>query len=405
MRKDFRGFCLMAMMVFVFYGLTFLVDANVYGGNKSGITKKQVKIGVIGDLTGPAANVGTESAAATRVLFKHINNEGGINGRKLKVYVQDNHYDPVKTVGALKYLVSRHDVFAIVNVLGSTPMMAVFPMIAEEKIPCLPQINLSSKMYDPPKRYIFTNTTPASELAIVGLDYVAKDLKAKNPTLGILNQDDEYGKDGLLGWKKAAEHYGFKVVAAAAYKRGSTDVSSQAISLRRAKPDYVFLTGAGATVLMLKEAKKLNWSPIFVGDKNLTHPKTIAIAEDAATGMYTVSDQAQGHESVPGIVELKKLNKKYMPKQGPTYANIWGWANTLILMEGLKRAGRDLTREGLVDTLENFKNVGTKGLTGPVTYGPNDRKGGGTARIFKANMTDKVFNPVTDYRSPSIAIE
>jgi len=404
MKKRF-GAVYLIITLFIFLSVTLFINTSIYGANKSGVSKKQIKIGVIGDLTGPAANVGAESAAATRVLFKHINEQGGIHGRNLKVYIQDNHYDPVKTVAALKYLVSRHDVFAIVNVLGSTPMMAVFPMIAEEKIPCLPQINVSSKMYDPPKRYIFTNTTPGSEAAIVGLDYIVKDLKAKNPRLGIFYQDDEYGKNGLLGWKRAAEHYGFKLVIAESFKRGSTDVSSQAVSLRRANPEYVFLTGVGGTVLMLKEAKKLNWSPIFIGDKNLTHPKTIAIAGDAATGMCTVSDQAQGHESVPGVVELKKLNKKYLPKQEPTYANIWGWANTLILLEGLKRAGRDLTREGLVETLENFKNVSTKGLTGPVTYGPNDRKGGGTARVFKANIGKKVFDPVIDYRGPSITID
>jgi len=396
---------LFIITIFIFSSLTLFIDTSVYGANKSGVSKKQIKIGVISDLTGPAANVGTESAAATRVLFKYINDQGGIHGRKLKAYVQDNRYDPVKTVAALKYLVSRHDVFAIVNVLGSTPMMAVFPMIAEEKIPCLPQINLSSKMYDPPKRYIFTNTTPSSELAIVGLDYIVKDLKAKNPKLGIFYQDDEYGKDGLLGWKKAAEHYGLKVVAAESYKRGATDVSSQAVSLRRARPDYVFLTGAGATVLMLKEAKKLNWFPQFIGDKGLTHPKVIAIAGDAAEGFLTTSDQAQGHENIPGMIELRKLTAKYLQKQDTTYAYIWGWANTLVLLEGLKRAGRDLTREGLVETLEEFKDVSTKGLTGPVTYGPNDRKGGGTARVFKANITDKVFDPVTGYRSPSIVIE
>ena len=237
------------------------------------------------------------------------------------------------------------------------------------------------------------------------MDYIVKDIKAKNPRLGIFYQDDELGKDGLFGWRTAAKHYGLEVVAVESYKRGSTDISSQAVSLRRAKPDCVYLTGAGATVLMLKEARKLNWSPQFIGDKNLTHSKTISIAGDAAEGLCSVSDQAQGHEEVPGMVRLKEVTHKYLPKQKPTYAYIWGWANTLILLEGLKRAGRDLTREGLVETLERFKDVGTGGLTGPVTYGPNDRKGGGTARVFKANIDKKAFDPVTEYRSPSVAIK
>ena len=85
--KGFRVICLFIVTIFIFSSLILLTDSAVYGGNKSGITDKLVKIGVIGDLTGPAANVGTESSAATRELFKYVNDQGGIHGRKLKVYI------------------------------------------------------------------------------------------------------------------------------------------------------------------------------------------------------------------------------------------------------------------------------------------------------------------------------
>ena len=390
------------LSVIIAISVFLLVNPYVYGGNRSGVTDKTVKIGVITDMTGPAAFYGKQTAACCRILFKAINDQGGINGRKIKHYIQDNAYDPVKTVAAAKYLISRYDIFAFVNILGSTPVAALFPLIAEEKIPCLPPINYSSLMYNPFKRYVFQNITPGTEQAIIGLDYIMKKWKRHNLRVGVIYADDEMGKDYLKGVRISGKKYGFEIVGAEPVKRGAVDVSSQILNLKRHNPDYL-VSGIGATGAMaaiLKERDKLNW-PVelisaYVADVS------IKLAGESSHDFYSSRITAEGYEDDPGVVKLRETVKKYSPKTRIESAFIWAWIENLVLAEGLKRAGRDLGRESLVNAMETIKDFDTGGLIGPITYGPNDRKGTSSCRMSKANIKKVRFDHLTGWMKPSI---
>jgi len=378
-----------------------LVNPYVYGGNRSGVSNKTVKIGIITDMTGPAAFYGKQTSASSRALFRSINDQGGINGRKIKYYIQDGNYDPVKTIGAAKYLISRYDIFALVNIVGSTPVSALFPLIAEEKIPVLPSMNYSSLMYNPFKRYLFHNITPAADQAIIGMDYILKNWKKQNLRVGVAYADDEMGKDYLKGVRISQKKYGFEIVGTESVKRGALDVSSQVLNLKRRNPDYLVMCFTpGPMAAVLKERDKINW-PVTLVTSSIADV-TIKLAGESAHDFYSARITAEGYENDPGVVELRKLVEKYEPKARPESVFIWAWTNNLVLMEGLKRAGRDLTREGLVDALETVKNLDTGGLIGPITYGPNDRNGTSSARMSKANMKKMRFDLLTGWTKPSI---
>ena len=389
------------LSVIIVVSVFLLVDSYVYGGNRSGVSNKTVKIGIITDMTGPAAFLGRQVTVSSRVLFNSINDAGGINGRKIKYYIQDGSYDPVKTVAAAKYLISRYDILGFVNILGSTPVAALFPMIAEEKIPCLLPMNISSLMYKPFKRYVFHCATPAADQAVIGLDYILKNWKKQNLKIGVIYADDEMGKDYLKGVRRSQRKYGFEIVVAESVKRGAVDVSSQVINLRRRSPDYLManiLTGQLAAVL--KERDKLNW-PVTVVSFSIPDV-VIKLAGESAHDLYSTRATADGYEDAPGVVDLRKMVKKYDSKVRPESFFVWAWTNNLVLVEGLKRAGKDLTREGLVDALETVKNFDTGGLIGPITFGPNNRKGTSSGRMSKANMKEMRFDHLTGWTKPSI---
>ena len=374
-------------------------------GIHSGITKDSVKIGMMPDTTGPAAWWGNESLKGARALIPYINDQGGIHGRKLKLLVQDNHYDPVKSISAAKYLITRHDVFCFYNICGSVTVIALFPLIASEKIPVLPMMNQSDKMFTPPKRYIFHAISGVANQAIVAADYIMNDLKAKSPKLAVIYQDDEYGKGGANGFLRAAKHYGLEVVAQERYKRGSLDLTSQVLHLKRANPDFVFITGV-ATPSILKEAKKLGLKTRFMGETG-TIMKTIEVAKEAARGYIAATDRAVPEDLEPGVTKMRKLSQKYVSGAKLSHASIWGYLNTLILVEGLKRAGKDLDREKLVDALETLKSFETNGISGPISYGPvsqgpKSRRGVLQIRLLKADIEKGYFVPVTSWKKPSI---
>jgi len=400
-RKGARIFLMIALVSAMVISTMGLALAGI----SSGVKKNTVVIGAITDLTGPAAWWGKGTTKGARILFDYINDEGGIHGRKLKFYVQDNHYDPVKTIAAAKYLISRYDVFCLFNICGSTPTVALFPLIDSEKIPVLPMINQSRQMFDPPKRYVFHAISGVSSQAIVAVDYIMKDMKAKSPRLAVINQDDEYGKDAMKGWVRAAKHYGLKVVAQERYKRGSLDMSSQVLSLKRANPDYVFQAGVGISSI-LKEAVKLDFKPQFIGESgNLM--KTIEVAQDAARGFLVANDRATPEEDVSGIVKLKKLAEKYASGTKVNHGTIWGYLNAMVVVEGLKRTGKDLDREKFVDALETFKDLDTGGMSGPISYGPisqgpKSRRGIMGVKILKADIEKGYFVTITGWRKPSI---
>ena len=384
--------------------LAFLGGVPLAYSESPGVTKDSISIGMIQDLTGPGAYVGKQFADAAKVLFKHINNQGGINGRKLKLYIQDNRWDPVKTIAAAKYLISRHNIFAITDVFGSTATVSLFPLIMEKKIPTLLSSNHSSVMYIPQKKYVFTAITTSSDSAVLMVDYIVNDIKDRNPRLGICYQDDEWGKDGLRGWEKAAKKYGFKVVGKESFKRGSADFSSQVYNLRKSNPDYVYLIGIGPSALIMKEAYKIGWSPQFMADQASAVFKVLELAGDAAKGFLVTGEYAIEDETVPGMVKLKKITNKYRPdikRIDIFYTD--SWVNILSLFEGLRRAGRDVTREGFVKALESFKKFETGGLAAPITYGPDIRNGGGFGRILRANTARVTYVPVTAWRKPSTA--
>ena len=392
-------------------GLFTIVSVLVLLGNISlnaetvpGVSETSVKIGGILDVTGPATWLGKQAMGAVSALTGYINDQGGIHGRKVKYVIEDSGLNLTRGVAAFKYLISRHHVFALLNNTGSAMVAPLIPYVKEEKIPTFPY-GQASIIYNPYKRYIFNAKPSLADVSVIAVDYIMKDLNAKAPRLAIIYQYDEFGKDCLKGFKEGAKSYGLQLVAEESFKRGSVDFASQIINIKRANPDYIYFVGY-ASCLALKEAGKLinrvNNFPVFIGDPMLNSPKMRGLAGEAARNLVFVSDIAVEQEDVPGMGELKEITKKYRPKRVIDQHFIANWVNTVILIEGLKRAGKGLTRERFVDALETFRDFDTGGLTGSITYNSQSRKGTNSARMLRADKLGKTAMPITEWRIPSI---
>jgi len=380
--------------------------AILFAQTEVGVTADSIKIGVISDLTGPAAIGGIGMADAIRAYFNDLNEKGGINGRKVVVIVEDSKYSPTLTVAAAKKLLSKDQVFAFVSPWGSGPSEALFPLVEEQKVPIAPVCALSTSIYEPLKKYVFAVGTNYIDQSLLIVDYIMKDLKAKKPKIALFCQDDDWGRDHLKGLNLAAQKYGLEKPVMESYKYDAVEFKSQVINLMQAKPDFVVLAAAirsGAS--FLKEASKLKWNPTFIGTNTLGLLKTLEMAGESGEGLLVLNVFAMPDEEMPGMKRLVEVTKKnfgdkWMPateKIHPYY--VYGWINAIVFAEGAKRAGKNLTRESLVKSLETFRNFDPEGLMGAITYTSTSHGSPGYARMTKADLVNKRFIPLTEWRS------
>ena len=371
-----------------------------------GITDDKILFGSFQDMSGPGAYLGKQCTSALVVWKKYVNEKlGGIHGRKVDFVVEDNKYDPVLTKTAFTKLVNQHKVFAIISVYGSTPCTAILDDIKKEKIPVFPTAASTQNMFDPPNRYMFWYACSDEDNGIMMVDYIVKDMKIKNPKLGVCYQDDEWGKSGLKGVKIGAKQYGLKF-ASAGYKRGSKNLNAQAMKLKAKGVTHCFYAGyAPVYAGLLKEANKIGWKPLFFGDYVTVDPRTF-MAGKLAHGNYHFFNLGMRHEGAPGWKQMEKLFPWALSEKDAKGALQWRlmplmWTPLLFLTQALEDCGHDLTREKLIDALETIKDFDTGGL-GKIQYGPNMRKGTHSYRVLQCDFDKKIFAPVTDWRQPSL---
>jgi branched-chain amino acid transport system substrate-binding protein len=343
-----------------------------------GVTDDKILVGMTTDLTGVLAFVGHQSSAGARLYLQHVNEQGGVHGRQIELLVEDDGYQPARTVAAFRKLLDRDGVFCFAGNLGSSQTMATFPFVKRARVPVLMPLNFNSKMSTPHKRYVFAMDPSYPIQSWIMAQYIAAQEHTESPRLAVVYQDDGYGRDGLKGLQAAAAHYGMPIVAEQAYKSGDVDFSSQVLNMKQADPTHVILwTIYREAAAVMTEARQAGWQPQFIGGGPAGDDKTVALAGAAAAGYLAV-----GYVDFTGEDENMVLYRKQLeavsPGQQPNLYHAAGYAAAQTLVAGLQKAGRDLTREKLVEALETLQNWNGSILP-PITYGPAEHGGKSTA--------------------------
>jgi branched-chain amino acid transport system substrate-binding protein len=345
-----------------------------------GVTEDTIRVGMTADLTGPIAFLGQEISAGIKLCFQQVNDRGGVNGRKLELLVEDDGYQPPRTIAAYRKLLDRDHVFAFVGNIGTSPNMALKPMLERDRVPTL-AVSYSSAVYTPPSRYLFAQDPSYRMTSWIMLEYLVDKLGVPGAKIGVIYQDDDLGLDGLAGVREAAAHYGLTIVAEEGYKRGAIDFSSQVLNLKKAGATHVVLwTTLRESAAVLKKAQELDWTPEFLGWFVVADPRFVELAGDAAAHLHIVNLFDLDSDD-PRIRVYRDAIDQYDPGHKPGFYHAGGFSLGQIFVEALERAGRDLTREKLIDALETFDRWDQDVLGRPVTYGPGLR-GGSVAKTF-----------------------
>jgi len=335
---------------------------------EDGITPTEITVCAYQPMTGNESSYFRMGKGAD-AWFRYVNDNGGINGRKVNFVMVDDKYDPAVTTSVVKRFIERDKCFAIVAPLGSAPTAAVVDYIASQNVPLVGPGTGADKVLNFPSKWVFplypSYKTEGQQL----VRFVKEVFNAK--TVAVLYQNDPSGKTHLEGINSVADQYGVKVLTTQGYTPKEIDVSAQVVAMKDAKPDAVICSCAPEPAAKFyTERKKLGWNVPVINVFFGKSPKVPELAgKDAVEGVYFTTIFRDFDSPAPQIQEAKQILKKYYPQEDPDPIHLWGFASAQVFTEAMKRMGRDnITRERLVDTLESIK--GWKGSVVPdITIG------------------------------------
>lgn len=358
-----------------------------------GVSDTEIVIGSSSSFSGPLAFTGEQATRFGVDLYvRVVNDAGGIHGRKIRTVYYDDGYRPQHSAANTKKLVEQDRVFAIIAPLTPPPVVAPLGYLEQNRVLLLfPFQGLPATRG---KKYVFSGTMLYDRQSRMMIDYLVGQRKYK--TFAVLYQDDESGKSFLTSFEKHLARHRLKLAAAEPIKPGATDVSARIDRLKAAKPEVTFLVvtpGPGAQAL--KERQKIGWTDtVMVSSGRLADERYLALAGAAAEGVEGLSLWPDPLASdLPGVKRYREHMAKYFPKNEPNRYSLSGYFAGMLFAEGAKRAGRSLTRDGLVAALEAIKGF-ESGILSPMSIGADHetQKQGFWVRVEKGR-----FKQLTDW--------
>ena len=349
-----------------------------------GVTATTIKIGQWGPQTGPAALWGAV-ARGTGIYFKMLNDEGGINGRKIEYFLRDDGYQPNRTKGIVKDLLDNEKIFAFASGVGTSPGMAVMDTLVKNDVPWVGMATGSTHWAFPPKKVVFAVYPNYPDEAQILTRYALDTLKKKK--IGFIYQNDDYGKGGLEGAQREMKARKLKLTAEVPTEITDTDLQSHVLQLKKAGCDAVILwLLPKQAVITVGTAAKLGYKPQWMASSTLSDaPLMFKISKGLWKGVIFGNFAELPDSDNPLMAKYRAAVKKYAPKERWGVFLYAGFGFVEPMVEGLKRAGKDLTVESFVKAMESLKDF--KGIFGKVSYGPGQRQG--ITEVFLAKCEDK----------------
>jgi ABC-type branched-subunit amino acid transport system substrate-binding protein len=337
----------------------------------TGVTDRQVLVGQFAAFSGPAAQLGERLKVGIEAYFKAVNAQGGVNGRQLKLVTRDDGYEPERSKAAVKALIEQDQVFALVGSVGTPTGIAAVPVLTEAKVPLVGMFTGAEALRQPFNRQVFhvrasyfeETERMVQHLTSLGLRKIA-----------VFYQNDAYGKAGLEGVERALARRQLKPVATGTVERNTENVAQALAAILPTQPEAVVQIGAyKSCAAFIKQARGRGFggqffNVSFVGSKALADE----LGEAGAGVVITQVVPFPFGGATPIVREYQQVMGEAGQKD-PDFSSMEGFLAAKVFVEGLRRAGRNPTREGLVAALESIRDWDMGGFT--VRYSPTDHTG------------------------------
>ncbi|MDY7033703.1 MAG: ABC transporter substrate-binding protein [Thermodesulfobacteriota bacterium] len=374
-----------------------------HGGAESvrGVTDTSVKIGVILDQTGPiAGDVTLPVTEAVKNYTHHINDTGGIFGRKVKLIVEDDRYSIPTGIAAFKKLLFKDKIFALLGPANTGEGKALLPRIEKLKVPNITGV-LDESMIIPLRKYIFLPFTPYYDQFGVIYDHIVNDLKPKELNIVLVCPDVDYGKMGVEYSKRWADSLKFDFTREIV-NFGALDATSQVMSIKRRKPTHIVMHHASVgTVALMRDLKKFGVNVPVYGTMPTCTEDTVRMGGDASKNYVGVHGFSSWYDDFQGVKDMRKITLKYKPgTEQPVRSKLYtaGWIIATVVYEGIRKCGKDLSVENFINALESMRDYDSKGLCGPITFTPTNHQGLHHSKFFKADPQSGRLVPISDWK-------
>jgi branched-chain amino acid transport system substrate-binding protein len=367
-------------------------------GQTHGVTSSEIVIGSIQDLSGPIAQYGKQTRLGMVLRVDEVNEQGGVNGRKLRLIVEDSAYDPKRAALSALKLVTRDKIFAMVGHTGTAQNLAAMPIQFEHNVVNFFPGSGARQMYEPLHRLKYSFVPPFVVQMQAAVPYLARAKGVQRPC--VLYQDDDFGLEVLQGAEAGLKTLGLKLVERATYKRGATDFSSQAARLKAAGCDLVVLgTIIRETVGTMAESHKIGFAPTFLGTTALYSDAIPRLGGQITDGLYATHNSQLPYLDEPSL-PVRFWSNKYKTKFGedPSIFSVYGYRIIDAFIRAATKAGANLTTDTFIKGMDTMTIPPDIFGSPELTFGPTKRLGTDVSRI--SQLQDGRWKVVSDYQKP-----
>jgi ABC-type branched-subunit amino acid transport system substrate-binding protein len=357
-----------------------------------GVTKTEVKVGTIQDLSGPLALYGKNIRNGLQMRLDEANEAGGVHGRKFRLLVEDSGYDPKKGSLAASKLVASEKVFAVVGTIGTPVMQATMPMILEKGVLHLFPLAAARESFEPLHPLKFAFFAPYYDAMRAAVKHMVRDKGYKR--IGLMVQDDDFGNELAAGTEQGLKDIGMSAVERTTYKRGATDFASQIQRLRAANVDFIVLgTPLRETVGAMVEARKLGWNVDMMCSQASTTSVVARLGGKAVEGLYGTPQFPPN----PANSQYQRWIEAYKKRFGPEFdtSAAAGYIAGDLFLRGVENAGPNLTAASFSAGMERVKTTRDFFETAGFEFSKSNHMG--SRKVRMAQIRDGKWLEISDY--------
>jgi branched-chain amino acid transport system substrate-binding protein len=338
---------------------------------EDGVSAERILLGQSAAFSGPAAQLGTQMRNGMTAYFDLVNARGGVHGRKIELVSLDDGYEPSRCAPNTRRLIEQDKVFALIGYVGTPTMAAAYPIHTKARVPLVGPFTGAEILRTPFNRYIFhVRASYYDETEKI----VEQVVSIGGKKIAVFYQDDSYGQAGLKGVEIAMQKRRLLITALGTVERNTVKVEAAVKIINAAKPDAVVMISAYTSIAeFVRQMRKAGstatfYNVSFVGSKALAD----ALGDEGVGVAISQVVPFPWGTAVPVINEYQQLSRK----AGHTdynFSAVEGFLVAKVFVEGLQRAGRNLTREGFIDAMERMRDIDLGGFF--IGYSPTNHAG------------------------------
>ena len=374
---------------------TAAASAPAWAQQTQGVSKDQITLGSIQDLSGPLAGFGKQLRMGMQLRVDEVNEQGGVNGRKLNLKFEDSGYDPKRAVLAAQKLVNQDKIFAMVGHIGTAQNVATFPVLFDKNVISFFPVTAAREMYEPLNRLKYSFAATYYDQMRLGVPKLAKEKSAKK--VCAIYQDDEFGLEVLRGAEAGLKAAGMEMSEKTSFKRGATDFSSQVARMKAANCDFVVLgTIIRETIGTIAEARKTGFNPTMIGSSAAYTDLIHKLGGKPMDGLYatmTVQNPYLDEASQPIRFWANKYKTKY--NEDPTVFSAYGYTLVDAFAKGAQKAGANLSTDSFIKAMDSITIAPDIFGSAEMTFSPTKRLGSDASRI--SQIQDGKWKVVSEY--------